>query len=292
MWRTTIAPSGQEPALHVAAPVTVAGHYTIDQRTTFDAWDESVVAALALIDTGAAEKIVLAREIVVEADVPFDIRGVIDTLHATQPGCVVYADGGFVGATPELLVRRTGTAVVARPMAGTGLDPDALVRSEKDSREHRFVVDAVCEVLIRECSDVTATGPAAVELVDVSHLATTITGQLRDAEVSAVDLALALHPTPAVAGTPRNAALGAIQRLEPAPAAATPGRADGSTPGAMESSSSRYAARRSTGRVRVCTPEPESSPARTRPRNGPRPRPSSSRCCAPSCASDPRIEFR
>jgi menaquinone-specific isochorismate synthase len=217
VWRTTIARSDPESALHVAAHSKVASHYTIDQRTTFDEWEESVVAALALIDTGAAEKIVLARAIVVETDVPFDVRGVIDALHATQPGCVVYADGGFVGATPELLVRRTGTRVIARPMAGTGLDPAALVRSEKDAREHRFVVDAVCEVLSRDCNDVTATGPAAVELVDVTHLATTITGQLRDAETSAVDLALALHPTPAVAGTPRNAALRAIQRLEPAP---------------------------------------------------------------------------
>ena len=217
VWRTTIAQSGDEPALHVAPQPNVASHYTIDQRTTFDAWDESVVAALALIDAGAAEKIVLAREIVVEADVPFDLRGVLENLHATQPGCVVYADGGFVGATPELLVRRTGDAVIARPMAGTGIDPAALVRSEKDAREHAFVVDAVCAALTTSCTDVTATGPAPVQLVDVTHLATTITGHLRDSEISAVDLALALHPTPAVAGTPRNAALAAIQRLEPAP---------------------------------------------------------------------------
>jgi isochorismate synthase EntC len=102
-------------------------------------------------------------------------------------------------------------------MAGTGLDASELVRSEKDAREHRFVVDSVCDALAPTCTDVIANGPAPVELTDLTHLATTITARLRDRETSAVDLALALHPTPAVAGTPRDAALAAIRRLEPAP---------------------------------------------------------------------------
>ena len=67
------------------------------------------------------------------------------------------------------------------------------------------------------CADFRASGPAPVALTDVTHLATTITAHLRDPDVSAVDLALALHPTPAVAGTPRAAALAAIRRLEPTP---------------------------------------------------------------------------
>jgi menaquinone-specific isochorismate synthase len=217
VWRTTIAQSGHETAPPVAAQRTVPSHYSIRQRTTFDEWEQSVVAALALIDTGAAEKIVLAREVVIETDAPFDLRAVLETLQATQPGCIVYADDGFVGASPELLVRRTGDTVTARPMAGTGLDAAALVRSEKDAREHAFVVDAVRDALARSCTEVTATGPAPVTLADLSHLATTITARLRDSDTSAVDLALALHPTPAVAGTPRAAALNAIQRLEPAP---------------------------------------------------------------------------
>jgi menaquinone-specific isochorismate synthase len=215
-WRTTID-SADNGALQVAPGAQHASGYTLAQRATRDEWEASVVAALALIDSGAAEKIVLAREVVVEADEPFDVRSVLETLHATQPGCVVYADGGFVGASPELLVRRTGDEVVARPMAGTGLDAAALVRSEKDGREHRFVVDAVCDALRSTCSDVVAKGPAPVELTDVAHLATTITARIRDHQTSAVDLALALHPTPAVAGTPRAAALAAIRRLEATP---------------------------------------------------------------------------
>jgi menaquinone-specific isochorismate synthase len=217
VWRTTIDSTGHDGARQVAPGAPRPSRYTLEQRTTRDEWEASVVAALALIDAGAAEKIVLAREVAVGSDAPFDVRSVLETLHTTQPGCVVYADGGFVGASPELLVRRTGDAVVARPMAGTGLDAAELVRSEKDAREHRFVVDAVCDALRSNCSDVVANGPAPVELADVAHLATTITARVHDLQTSAVDLALALHPTPAVAGTPRAAAMAAIRRLESTP---------------------------------------------------------------------------
>ena len=216
-WRTTIDSAEHDAALQVAPGARSPSRYTVEPRTTRDEWEASVAGALALIDSGAAEKIVLAREVAIEADAPFDVGAVLETLYATQPGCVVYADGGFVGASPELLVRRTGDAVVARPMAGTGLDAAELVRSEKDAREHRFVVDAVCDALMSTCADVVANGPAPVELTDVAHLATTITARIRDHRTSAVDLARALHPTPAVAGTPRAVAMAAIRRLESTP---------------------------------------------------------------------------
>jgi len=217
VWRTTIEPADHTPPLRLARSSAAPNRYVIEAVTNFDAWEASVAAALALIDAGAAEKIVLAREVVVEANAEFDARAVIDVLHATQPGCVVYADSGFVGASPELLVRRTGDSVLARPMAGTGLDAAKLMRSDKDAREHRLVVEAVRDALAPSCREVEAHGPAPVALADMTHLATTITARLRDPDVSAVDLALALHPPPAVAGMPRAAALAAIRQLEPTP---------------------------------------------------------------------------
>ena len=159
----------------------------------------------------------LAREIVIEASDAFDVTAVLETLRATQPGCIVYADDGFVGASPELLVRRSGHEVTARPMAGTGQHVEELVRSEKDAREHKLVVDAVVDALGPTCDDVIARNAAPVALTDLTHLATTITARTRDLDTSAVDLALALHPTPAVAGTPRATALATIARLEPTP---------------------------------------------------------------------------
>jgi isochorismate synthase len=102
-------------------------------------------------------------------------------------------------------------------MAGTGARADEHAGSEKDGREHRLVVEAVVDALRQACDEPRVHSTAPVALTDLSHLATLITAHVSDTETSAVDLALALHPTPAVAGTPRGAALAAISRLEPTP---------------------------------------------------------------------------
>jgi menaquinone-specific isochorismate synthase len=136
-------------------------------------------------------------------------------LRAEQPGCIVYVDGGFVGASPELLVRRSGRHVFARPLAGTGADADALLASEKDAWEHHLVIDAMVTALATVADDIQADGPHALVLADVTHLATTITACLRDRATSALDVARLLHPTPAVGGWPTGPALAAIQDLEP-----------------------------------------------------------------------------
>ena len=216
-WHTIVEPPGAQAVRSTRARSVAPASFTITQITGPDAWDANVAAVLALIDAGAAEKVVLAREVVIDASEPFDIAAVAARLCSTQPGCIVYVDNGFVGASPELLVRRTGNAVTARPMAGTGQRADALLHSEKDAREHQLVVDAVVDTLRTMCADTLAHGAAPVGLADLTHLATTITARITDPDTSAVDLALALHPTPAVAGTPRATALAAIARLEPTP---------------------------------------------------------------------------
>jgi isochorismate synthase EntC len=88
-----------------------------------------------------------------------------------------------------------------------------LLASRKDAHEHRVVVDAVLDVLGARCDDVRATGPAPLVFADVTHLATTVSARRHDG-VSIVDLVDALHPTPAVAGDPRDTALTLIRELE------------------------------------------------------------------------------
>jgi menaquinone-specific isochorismate synthase len=188
--------------------------FTVESCTTVDDWHRAVQRALDLIDRRRLEKVVLARAVRVEADRPFQPRAVLAQLQRTQPGCIVYAAGGFIGASPELLVRKRGNDVLSRPLAGTGTDPARLLASGKDGHEHRVVVDAVTRALTRCCGAVRAEGPAPIALADMTHLATTVSARCADARTSATDLMRALHPTPAVAGTPRAAALDAIRRLE------------------------------------------------------------------------------
>ncbi|HEV7523872.1 MAG TPA: isochorismate synthase [Acidimicrobiia bacterium] len=219
-WRTVIDDAGAADAPGPAdrdAAHNVPSAFEVSATTTRDQWRAMVDRSLVDIRAGLAEKIVLARAVRIDADQPFDIRAVLAFLRRSQPGCIVYADRGFVGASPELLARKVGAAVTSRPLAGTGVDTDALVRSAKDAHEHRLVVDAVVRTLRTMCTDVCAAGPSPLELADVSHLATTVTASAPDSSVSIADIVAALHPTPAVAGTPRQVALDAISALETVP---------------------------------------------------------------------------
>jgi isochorismate synthase EntC len=125
-----------------------------------------------------------------------------------------------VGASPELLVRRHGSTVESRPVAGTTVADgaealDALAHSAKDNREHRFVVDAIADALGDVCGALDiAPVPEVMVFGPVAHLATPVRGRLHDPRPSALDLARLLSPTPAVGGTPRAAALSTIAALE------------------------------------------------------------------------------
>lgn len=219
-WITHIGPP-LEPA---PAPVPRATRFTVRAVEQRGWWEHAVEVALDDIAYGRFEKVVLAREVLVEADTPFDPRTVLRRLRSQQPGCILYADAGFVGATPELLVRRTGAAFECRPMAGTAPGSVAaevaarLSASGKDAREHRFVVDAMRDALgpVAATIDVPDT-PVVEHFGSLAHLVTPILGSLAAgaAAPSALDLARRLHPTPAVGGTPTDAALDAIRRLEP-----------------------------------------------------------------------------
>jgi isochorismate synthase len=189
-------------------------------------WRGAVRAALAAIGAGRLDKVVLAREAVVEADRPFPRGELLRRLRGRPGGSTyLYASGGFVGASPELLVRRQGRVAVSRPMAGTvprgdsaSAEADGLARltgSPKEAVEHRLVVDAVAEGLAKVADRVEVGRPEVVRLSTVAHLATEITADLTGPLPSALELAALLHPTPAVGGSPRDAALAAIATLEP-----------------------------------------------------------------------------
>jgi menaquinone-specific isochorismate synthase len=237
-WLTTISPAGDpEPGYPPPAPGAAANGVNGHQVPAAGAgvarrevpghavWTESVRRILAAIDAGEVRKVVLARQLVVEAGGPFDRRVILDRLRRTHPSCFTYAAGNFVGASPELLIRRRGAEVASCPMAGTvrrGDTPEedeALVaglrRSVKEAEEHRLLVEAVVSALAPVCTGPPKAGePDVVRFPTVSHLATRVSGLLREPAPSALALAGLLHPTPAVGGLPRPGALAAIAALE------------------------------------------------------------------------------
>ena len=177
-----------------------------------------VEAAVAAIDSGEFDKVVLAREVMVEANRPIVVHEVLERLRTLYPSTMVFSIDGYVGASPELLVSRRGSEIVSHPLAGTYArsgDPAvdermavALFESGKDRQEHRYVVDAIAEVLAPLCERLQVPEvPSIMQLRNVLHLGTHIIGDLRNPAPSALELVAALHPTPAIGGTPTPAAL-------------------------------------------------------------------------------------
>ena len=190
----------------------------------------AVATAVGRIGRGELRKVVLARTIEVEAGRRLDARLLAHRLRAVDPDAYTFAmptDGGvIVGASPELLVSRHGREVRSNPLAGSAPragDPDrdranaeALASSAKDRLEHAIVVEAVAETLRPVCEELSwDPEPVLRETPNVWHLSTRFRGTLRDPAPTALELVASLHPTPAVAGTPREQALAAIAELEP-----------------------------------------------------------------------------
>lgn len=163
-------------------------------------------------------KVVLARELTLEADQPFDRTAVLAHLRRRFPGCHLVSMDGLVAASPETLVSLAGDVVRSHPMAGTaprGGDPTAdqhlaasLLASTKDRQEHQVTIDMVHDTLLGWCSylDYEAV-PSVVAVANVQHLATLVEGRLSSPPPSVLELVAALHPTPAVAGWPRDRAV-------------------------------------------------------------------------------------
>jgi isochorismate synthase len=187
-----------------------------------------VKRATERIRAGELEKIVLAREVVVEAAAAHDPAALYGALRELFPSCFCLCFGTpqatVLGASPELLVRRSGAVAATAALAGStrrSADPavddhlgEQLLRSAKDRHEHEIVARGIERELRRHAVWVEAAGdPELVRVANIQHLASAIHAQLAEPR-SALELAGLLHPTPAVGGDPREAAAASIPELE------------------------------------------------------------------------------
>ena len=224
-WLTLIG-EGEIPAPPPAQPLPEPVRVRYAGTSTSEiAWLEAVAeAARDIRDSDDLTKVVLARDLQVWAAQRLDVRPLARRLAERFDGCWTFVADGLVGATPELLVRRTAAAVESIVLAGSaarGRDHDsdkrlgeALLASAKDLAEHQPAVASVVDLLRRVCSDVSADpAPWLLKLANVQHLATRVAATGSD-PLSALDLAGILHPTAAVCGTPRALAMQRIRDVE------------------------------------------------------------------------------
>ena len=200
---------------------------TVEDTVPGEEWRRLVTSAVAAIQAGRLEKVVVAREEL--APIPdVDVRAALRQLHDSNPGAFIYgiwrAGRVLIGASPELLVRVHGREMATSVLAGStrrGASAaedstlgQALTASLKDREEHTIVRRELEAALSAVCDTVQVSArPDLMTLSHVQHLHTAVRGRLREGR-TAFDVMERLHPTPAVGGAPREAALAFIRNHE------------------------------------------------------------------------------
>ncbi len=226
-WITWIGDEGQpvlkEKPDHFAENVITWGEEIVAESQ----WKRLVVQAIAQIQGGELEKVVLARDLTAISNYAIEPRALLKKLAAEYPSTWIFSVSGLVGATPELLLRLTRGMVTSRILAGTisktGDDEKdlalaaSLARSSKDLEEHVYAVRSVADALEPFCSSTNVPdSPFVLHLANVMHLATDVTGALVETltHVDLFTLLEKLHPSAAVCGTPTPIAAALIEKIE------------------------------------------------------------------------------
>ncbi len=200
-------------------------------QPTPEEYAHNVALAVEILRSKEIDKVVLARSVLGSVPEPIDAAAVAQRLRLREPICAIYSlpttDGRrYVGATPELLARRTGAQLWCHPLAGTiALPPNVapddyqkwLLGSAKNLHEHNVPVNEIVNTLASAYDDVTADPtPSIVSLRTLAHLGTWISASCHEESAAPDALAVLrlLHPTSAVGGVPRASAYDLIRLLE------------------------------------------------------------------------------
>ncbi|UOD28191.1 isochorismate synthase [Massilia violaceinigra] len=220
------AATPQAPAARARFPRTIAAVPNQDQ------YRSAVARAVERIRAGQLEKVVLSRSLTLETEI--DVAALLARLGARNAHGYTFAidlapdhDGRrtLIGASPELLLSRTGARVRCHPLAGSiprSADPhedqrraQGLLASQKDLHEHALVADMVADSLRPYCHSVSVPAvPSLIATPTMWHLGSEVTAELNEPGMTSLALAMALHPTPAVCGHPAADARSFISEAE------------------------------------------------------------------------------
>jgi isochorismate synthase len=204
---------------------------SLTYQPTPEEYAHNVALAVEILRRKEIDKVVLARAVLGSVPESIDTAAIAQRLRLREPICTLYSlpasDGQrFVGASPELLVRRTGVEIQCHPLAGTitlppNVAPDDyqtwLLGSTKNLHEYGVLVDEVVRNLANVYDDVYADPePSIVTLRTVAHLGAWVSARSNNLDTApdALEVLRMLHPTAAVGGVPRESAYDLIRRLE------------------------------------------------------------------------------
>jgi len=201
-----------------------------NDQPDFSGWTHNVQKSLHLIETRQIQKVVLARKTTLTFAAPVDGYTLLAKLRQRNKNCFVYfvqptSNAIFLGATPERLFEVEGDILTSEAVSGTVARQNSwsedrrsgeeLLHSDKNLREHRFVLDAILNMFNSLCTEIKwQSQPELLELANVQHLFSLVQGRLQP-EITLTDIVTTIQPTPAAGGTPRLQAIRLIEQLEP-----------------------------------------------------------------------------
>lgn len=193
-------------------------------------WDVMIAQAQQEMMAGRLAKVVVSRRKHLQMAAPVAAGALLSALNELNEPSFLFAwitpeNAAFVGRSPERLLAWEGRSLHVDAIAGTrrrekdaqsdSAHADDLRASGKELSEHRFVADYVSDLLARFCESFRqAEHESLLRLHHVQHMITRFEGLLRE-DVPATQVLHALHPTPAVGGTPRQEALDFLEQYEP-----------------------------------------------------------------------------
>ena len=196
-------------------------HQLTEKPGDFTAWTTIFNQIQDNFAQGKSQKIVASRELTFESQTLFNIESILQNLIDNNPGCFIFAyqKGArvFLGASPEILVQKNGEQILSYALAGTMPKSvknagELLLHDPKNLHEHEIVVKKIQKKMLEHSKEVTVDQTSLMELKNVYHLRTLLTAQ--NSKASLIDWAKALHPTPALGGEPKQAALDFLRQYE------------------------------------------------------------------------------
>lgn len=198
--------------------------------TDINNFKASVLSALSSIAANEIDKVVLAHALDVKSPIPFQLIPSLNNLRKCHPDCYIFSISNgngknFIGASPERLISIHNQELVTDALAGSAArgktaksDADfanRLLKSEKERREHRVVIDFITQRLTKlGITPQMLPVPQLLQLSNIQHLWTPIRAKV-STNINPLEIVAQLHPTPAVAGVPTKVACQEIRHYEP-----------------------------------------------------------------------------
>lgn len=199
-------------------------HSYYKKESDFDKWNDLFEKLKQNINCGNVKKVVASREVEYESSQDFNTESILENLVENNKNSVIFAynkDGKtFLGSSPEVLVRKSGSQIMSYALAGTikktEIDNLAqgkkLLNDKKNNYEHQIVAETIAETMKTISKKVTLEDIELMELKNLYHLRTVIHAE--DNSLSIIEWASLLHPTPALGGQPKEKAMEIINKYE------------------------------------------------------------------------------